>query len=274
MVRVATIQMQSTADVEHNLKQAGDLIKQAADEGAEFSLLPEYFPIISDDEGAKLRIQEKYGAGPIQEFLAETAIKRNMWVMGGTVPISTDDPNLVNSACLLYKPSGECVARYDKIHMFDVCVDKEEAESYNESNTIRAGHDIVTADTPLAHFGMSICYDLRFPELYREHAARGVNVITVPAAFTYSTGKRHWQLFLCARAVENLSFVIASNQCGYNTKNRRTWGHSMIIDAWGNILASLDESPGVACADLDLVQMNELRTTFPALEHRVLGGQI
>jgi nitrilase len=155
--------------------------------------------------------------------------------------------------------------------MFDVCVNREDGEAYNESNTIVPGRDVVVAETSFAVLGLSICYDLRFPELYRELVSKGATVLTVPSAFTYTTGKRHWQLLLTARAVENLSFVIASSQGGQNTAKRKTWGHSMIIDPWGNILSSLEHGPGVACADIDLTRVDELRASFPALQHRILG---
>lgn len=271
MIRVATIQMVSTADVEKNLSQAKTLIQQAASEGAEFAVLPEYFPLISDDETDKLNIVEDFGAGPIQDFLAGNASEHGMWLMGGSMPIRCEDPQRVSSSCLLYNPAGECVARYDKIHLFDVCVDKDAEESYMESRTIMPGREVVVVETPFATLGLSICYDLRFPELYRALVSKGANIITVPSAFTYSTGKRHWEMFLRARAVENLCFVIASGQGGQNTEKRRTWGHSMIIDPWGNILCSLEDGPGVACTDLDLTLVEELRASFPALKHRILG---
>ena len=263
--------MVSGDQVEANLRQAEDLLDKAAGDGAEFALLPEYFPIISDNEKAKLEIVEDYGNGPLQQWLAAQAKKYGIWLMAGTVPLRTENPTLVASACLLYTPGGECVARYDKMHLFDVCVSREDEESYNESDTILAGRDIVTADIPPGTLGLTICYDLRFPELYRELVQRGASIFTVPAAFTYSTGRRHWALLLSARAVENLSFVIASNQGGQNTENRRTWGHSMIIDPWGNILAELEEGPGVACAELDMERLESLRNSFPALDHRIVG---
>lgn len=271
MVRVATIQMVSGDEVDTNLRQAENLVQQAADEGAEFALLPEYFPLVSADEKAKLNIVEDYGDGPIQHWLARQAREKHIWLMGGAVPLRTDDPGRVASSCLLYSPEGRCTARYDKMHLFDVCVSPEEQESYNESNTIVAGREVVTADTPFAILGLTICYDLRFPELYRDLANRGATVLTVPSAFTYNTGRRHWQMLLSARAVENLCFVIASNQGGRHAENRRTWGHSMIIDPWGNILASLEEGPGVISADLDMDRLQSLRESFPALQHRVLG---
>jgi len=270
MTRVATIQMVSTADVAKNLAAAAELLTQAASLGAEFALLPEYFPIISDNDRDKLAYREIPGRGPIQDFLCEQAHKHRIWLMGGTIPLVCDDENRVYNSCLLYSPDGVVTARYEKIHLFDVFVDQTGKEAYNESRTIAAGSDVVVATTPFARIGMSICYDLRFPELYRRMLDQGINVITVPSAFTWTTGKRHWEILLRARAVENLCYVIASNQGGQNTAKRSTWGHSMIIDPWGDILASIDSGPGVVCADLDFAKLEMLRTTFPALQHRKL----
>ncbi|MFT5351479.1 MAG: putative amidohydrolase, partial [Gammaproteobacteria bacterium] len=197
MVRVATIQMVSTSDVKANLRQARDLIQKAASKGAEFAVLPEYFPLISDNETDKLGIAEDLGSGPIQDMLGELAKQYGMWLMGGTIPIRSDDTQRVASACLLYNPAGELSSRYDKMHMFDVCVNREDGEAYNESNTIVPGREVVVADTSFATLGLSVCYDLRFPELYRELVNKGATIFTVPAAFTYTTGKRHWEMFLC-----------------------------------------------------------------------------
>lgn len=190
--------------------------------------------------------------------------------MGGTVPLDCGDDNRVYNSCLLYTPDGDMAARYDKIHLFDVNVDDAGKESYNESATISSGSDIVVATTPFATLGMSVCYDLRFPELYRHLLDKGADIFTVPSAFTATTGRRHWETLLKARAVENLCYVIASNQGGQNTAKRSTWGHSMIIDPWGDILASLEQGPGVACAELDLGKLENLRESFPALQHRKL----
>ena len=270
-VKVATIQMVSTADLDSNLDQAADLISEAANQGAQFALLPEYFPIMSDDETAKIDIGEIQGQGPIQDFLSSQAEQNRLWLMAGTVSLQSSDENRVYNTCLLFNPEGACTHRYDKIHLFDVRIDDLEKEVHNESNTIAPGGNITVAETPLGNIGMTVCYDLRFPELYRELSRRQAEIITVPSAFTYATGKRHWELFLRARAVENLCYVIASNQGGQNTETRRTWGHSMIIDPWGDILCSLEEGPGVACADIDLSRVHELRQSFPALDHRVIG---
>lgn len=270
MIRVAAIQMVSTADVESNLNDASRLLREAAEKGAELVVLPEYFPLISDDETAKLQHKEAFGAGPLQDFLAENASQHAFWLMGGTIPLTTEQADKVSSSCLLYDPHGKCVSRYDKIHLFNVDVSDEKQESYNESATITAGNKIVVAETPFGNIGMSVCYDLRFPELYRQMLEKDVSIITVPSAFTETTGKRHWEMLLRARAVENLCFVIAPNQGGRHSDTRFTWGHSMIIGPWGDILGSLEKGPGVVVADIDRPRQQALRTSFPALQHRKL----
>lgn len=253
-----------------NLASASALIGQAAAQGAELAVLPEYFPIISDNERDKFAIREHFGTGNIQQFLANQARTHRLWLMAGSIPLDSGDPARVYNSCLCYNPEGEVVARYDKMHLFDVQVDTSGKESYNESNTIAPGNGIVIAQTPFARIGMSICYDLRFPEMYRRMLEQDIRIITVPSAFTWTTGQRHWELLLRARAVENLCFVIASNQGGQNTSRRRTWGHSMIIDPWGDILAVIEDGPGITCADIDLAKLDALRRSFPALEHRKL----
>ncbi len=266
MTRMASIQMNSGEDVQANLKQATALIRQAADEGAEFVLLPEFFPLLSDDAQAKVQLKEKLGSGPLQDFLAQQATDNRIWLMGGTLSIDCGEPQRIYNTCILYTPEGIISHSYNKIHLFDVSVERD--ETYNESSSIAPGNELVVADTPLGHFGMTVCYDLRFPEMYRRLLDMGATIFTVPAAFTYATGKRHWQLLLQARAVENLCFVIASNQTGTNTPTRRTWGHSMIIDPWGEVLASVEAGPGIAAADINLNRLRELRHSFPALDHR------
>jgi len=262
--------MVSTANVEENLQSATSLIKQAAEQDIEFALLPEYFPIISDNERDKLDHKEVYGNGPIQDFLAEQASLHEIWLMGGTIPLDCGEENRVSNTCLLYDPNGTVDSRYEKIHLFDVNVDNKGTESYNESHTIAAGNKVTVAQTPFAVIGMSVCYDLRFPELYRSMLDHDISLITVPSAFTVTTGKRHWETLLKARAVENLCYVIASNQGGQNTARRATWGHSMIIDPWGDILAELEYGPGVAVADLNFDHVEDLRRSFPVLNHRKL----
>ena len=270
MFKAAVIQMVSTPDLDANLEQADGLLREAARRGARFALLPEYFPILSDDETAKIAVCETLGHGPIQDFLAAQAKEHALWLMAGAIPLQSERADRVYNSCLLFDPDGRRTHRYDKMHLFDVRTGDEEKEVYNESNTIVAGHNIVVAQTPLARIGMSICYDLRFPELYRALCARQAELLAVPSAFTYTTGRRHWETLLRARAVENLCYVVAANQGGQNTETRRTWGHSMIIDPWGDTLCSLEEGPGVACAALDLTRLHELRESFPALQHRTL----
>ncbi len=268
MIRAAAIQMVSTDDVKTNLNAAADLIQQAVVARAGFLVLPENFPLMGKQEHDKIRILEPYGKGPIQEFLSNLAKRYGIWLMGGTIPLQANVPDRVRAACLLYNPEGTCVARYDKMHLFDVSVGNSGNEIYNESVTIEAGDEIAVVKTPFGNIGMSVCYDLRFPELYRNMHAHDVNIITVPSAFTATTGKAHWEFLLRARAVENLCYVIASNQGGRHANQRETWGHSMIINPWGEILAVIETGAGIACADLDLGKLKLLRNTFPTLQHR------
>jgi len=270
MIRVAVIQMVSTADVKTNLQTAADLIQQAVADHAEFLVLPENFPLMGHEEHDKVAILEPQGEGPIQDFLKIQANQHSIWLMGGSIPLQASVPDKIRAACLLYNPTGECIARYDKMHLFDVSVDSGGDETYNESGTIEAGDQIVVAKTPFANIGMSICYDLRFPELYRKMHTQDVNMITVPSAFTATTGKAHWESLLRARAVENLCYIVASNQGGTHINERETWGHSMIMDPWGKVLAIVEEGPGFACADVGMDHLRDLRKTFPTLEHRKL----
>ncbi len=260
--------MISTANVDENLKSASDLIAQAVEQGAEFLLLPENFPFMGHEEHDKVAILEPFGHGSMQDFLSEQSQKHGIWLMGGTIPLKASVANKVRPACLLYDPKGKCTHRYDKIHLFDVTVDEDSEESYQESNTLEAGNEIVVAETPFGNIGMSICYDLRFPEVYRAMLEYNVNIITVPSAFTATTGEAHWESLLRARAIENLCYVIASNQGGKHINDRETWGHSMIIDPWGNILDSIEKGSGFAIAEIDLEKQSRLRETFPVLEHR------
>jgi nitrilase len=269
-LRAAAVQMVSGPDLQANLDAAADLIAQAATQGARLVLLPEYWPLISDDDHAKLDHGEPPGGGPLQEFLAGAAKRHGIWLAGGAIPIASGIAGKIYSRCPVYDPEGRCIARYDKIHLFDVSVDTGDKESYKESATILPGESVVVCNAPFANLGLSICYDLRFPELYRRMLGADVGIILAPSAFTATTGKKHWELLLRARAVENLCFVIAANQGGRNTPKRATWGHSMIVDPWGEVLAELPEGPGVVCADLDLAQQRRIRATFPALRHHRL----
>lgn len=269
MLRAAVIQMVSTAEVRENLDQAEQLLAEAAADGARLAVLPENFPFMGMHEEDKLPISETDGNGPIQDFLSETALKHKLWIVAGTVPLAGGKPDRARAASLLYDDEGRRVARYDKIHLFNVEIDG--GERYCESDSLEAGDDIVVAETPFTNIGLSVCYDVRFPELYRNMLARDVGLITVPSAFTAKTGEAHWESLLRARAVENLSYVIAANQGGTHINGRKTWGHSMIIDPWGHIVAQVDSGPGYACADLDFEQLGQLRQRFPALSHRRLN---
>jgi len=268
MTRVATLQMVSTEIVEHNLEIASDLIHEAVENQAELVVLPENFSLMGRDEHDKLAILETFGKGPLQDFLATQAKQHGIWLVGGTIPLQANQADRIRASSLLYNPDGECIARYDKMYLFDVIVDKEREEYYCESDTIEEGEEIIVAKTPIGNIGLSVCYDVRFPELYRNMHKQAVQIITIPSAFTATTGEAHWEFLLRARAVENLCYVVASNQGGKHVNGKETWGHSMIIDPWGKILALAKQGPAVACADIDLKQQEALRNNFPALNHR------
>ncbi len=261
--RIAAVQMVSGPDIAQNLRDADALVAEAAASGAKLVALPEYFPLISGDETDKVRAREKVGAGPLQDFLRETALRHKVWLVGGSIPLEASAPDKVRNSCLVFDDAGRRVARYDKIHLFGF---QRGTEQYNESRTIDAGGEIVVFDSPVGRVGLSICYDLRFPELYR--AMGPVDLLVVPAAFTHTTGQAHWELLLRARAVENLCYVLASAQGGTHPSGRRTWGDSMAVDPWGVVLERLATGPGVVAAEMDPVRIAELRASLPALEHR------
>lgn len=274
MTIIAAIQLISSDQVSENLAQCEKLIAKACAQGAYFVALPENFAFMGVHEEDKLAIKEPFGNGPIQEFLSHQAKQHNIWLLGGTAPIASEKETHVRAASLLYNPQGECAFRYDKIHLFDVLVSAAEEEAYKESSTFEPGEKIQVAKTDFANVGMSVCYDVRFPELYRKMHADNVDLITVPAAFTYKTGEAHWETLLRARAVENLCYVIAPNQGGTHVNGRDTWGHSMIIDPWGKILDQVESGAGVAIAEIDLSLNQTLRQDFPALHHRKLNYQL
>lgn len=268
MSKVAAIQMASAPQRDANLMEAGRLIQLAKEQGAELVVLPENFPIMGVEETDKVEIREPYGDGVIQSFLREQAKKHAVWIVGGTIPISCDDPNKIIAASILYNDQGEEVVRYEKIHLFDVELGGE--ESYKESETIANGTNVVVAETPFGKLGMAICYDLRFPELFRQLIDKGAEIFVLPSAFTATTGKAHWEVLVRARAIENLCYVIAANQGGYHLSGRSTFGDSMIVDPWGNVLNRLSQGAGVVLADIDIERMHNTRRTFPCLEHRTL----
>ncbi len=264
--KLAAVQLIAGPDVAANLAEAARLIAEAAARGAQLALLPEYFALIAADETAKLAIREQPGSGPIQTFLAETARRHAIWLIGGTLPLAASDAEHVLNTCLVFNPQGEQVARYDKIHLFGLT---RGAESYDESRTIEAGREIVSFDGPCGRVGLSVCYDLRFPELYRRMGA--VDLIVVPAAFTATTGRAHWEVLLRARAIENQCYVLASGQGGTHPSGRQTWGHSMLIDPWGEIVASMATGAGVVVGDFDPARIAAVRESLPALQHRIFN---
>ena len=265
MVKVAGIQMASSPHVASNLTEAERLIAIAVEQGAKIVVLPEYFCIMGVKDIDKVAVREKAGDGPIQRFLSKMAREYEIWLIGGTIPIVSNYPNKVRNSCLVYNDKGEQVARYDKIHLFGLDLG---TEHYHEENTIESGNEVVVVDTPYGKIGLSVCYDLRFPELYR--AMGQVDIIVVPSAFTETTGKAHWESLIRARAIENLCYVIAPAQGGYHLSGRETHGNSMIVDPWGVILDRLPRGSGVVIANVNRDYQTSLRNSLPALKHRTI----
>jgi deaminated glutathione amidase len=263
--RVAAVQTVSSADVADNLAQIAPLVADAAGQGAELILLPEYFGIFGNRATDKVVVREADGTGPQQDFLQRLAREHGVWMIGGTVPLATADPSHVRSALLVYDPDGHRVARYDKMHLFAF---SQGSETYDEARTIERGTSPATFDAPFGRVGLSICYDLRFPELYR--AYRGVSLIVVPSAFTATTGAAHWHILLQARAIENQCYVLAAAQGGLHANGRRTFGHSVLIDPWGVVVAERAEGPGVVVGDISGERLAQVRADLPALQHRLL----
>ena len=270
-VTVAALQMCSGEGRDANLETAGRLLEAAAARGARVAVLPENFSMMARRDADRRALAEPDGSGVVQEFLARRARELKVWIIAGSVPIANAPGERISQSCLVYDAQGERAARYDKIHLFDVDL-PERKESYRESAHMAPGRRVVALDTPAGKLGLSICYDLRFPELYRQLQAAGAQWLVVPAAFTAATGEAHWEPLLRARAIENLCFVVASGQWGEHANGRHTFGHSMIIDYWGRVLAHQDSGDGVVCASLDLAAQAEARRSFPALDHRVLHG--
>jgi len=263
---VAGLQMVSSPDVQENLTQAGELIARAAQEGANLVVLPEYFCFMGMHDKDKWQIKEHLGeGGPIQDFLAAQARAHKIWLVGGTMPIAMADDDRIFNTCLVFGPDGQRHARYDKIHLFKF---SREKESYDESRAIRPGEQPISFSIDGAVVGLSVCYDLRFPELYR--ALGRPALILVPSAFTYTTGRAHWEVLLRARAIENQCYVLAPAQGGHHANGRRTWGHSMLIDPWGDVMDVLAEGPGIVGGTIDASRLNAVRTSLPALQHRVM----
>jgi len=270
MGKVAAIQMTSSHVVADNLAAAGALLREAKDLGAQIACLPENFSFIGLKDADKLPVAEADGHGIVQAFLSTTARQLNLWILGGTVVIRTHDSHRVANASLLIDAAGKRVARYDKIHLFDVTIPGRD-EQYRESAHVLPGREPVIADTPVGKLGLSVCYDMRFPELYRELVSRGAEWLAMPAAFTVPTGRAHWETLLRARAIENLCYVVAPAQVGMHTSGRETYGDSLIVDYWGQVLSRLANGTGVITADIDLAAQAESRARFPALDNRQLG---
>lgn len=265
-VRIAAVQMASGPRVESNLKEAAWLIEMAAEQGARLVALPEYFGIMGMKDTDKVAVREDFGDGPIQSFLSNTARKFGIWLIGGSAPLVASSKDKVLNTSLVYDDKGKCVARYDKIHLFGFEMGKEK---YSEERTIEHGKQVQVVDTPFGRVGLSICYDLRFPELYR--AMGEVDLIVVPSAFTETTGKAHWETLIRARAIENLAYVLAPAQGGYHLNGRETHGNSMIVDPWGVVLDRLPRGSGVVVAGMNRAHIQRLRQSLPALRHRTIG---
>ncbi|WP_036591536.1 carbon-nitrogen hydrolase family protein [Oceanospirillum maris] len=263
--KVAAVQMVSGEDTEQNLKRATYWVEQAAGQGAQLVALPEYFPLLHHDETVKFSIAEDYGHGPIQQHLSALAKRLNIWLVAGSIPLKSKQVDHVTNTTLVFDPAGECMARYDKIHLFSF---QQGEESYNESSSIEAGLQPVCFDTPWGRVGLAICYDLRFPELFR--ALDNVDLLIVPSAFTVPTGRAHWELLLKARAVENQCYLLAPAQGGEHESGRQTWGHTMAVDPWGEVLAVQEQGEGVISATLNVHRIEEVRRQLPAWLHRRL----
>lgn len=268
-MKIAAIQMVSGTRVQDNLAAARSLLEQAAAQGAELAVLPEYFCIMGFKDTDKLKVQESAGTGLIQDFLSRSARELGLWIVGGTLPMATSDPARARNCSLAYAPTGQCIARYDKIHLFRFAQGKED---YDETRVLEPGaqpvrFDLASRDGHVYAVGMSICYDLRFPELYR---ALKADVLLVPSAFTYITGQAHWEVLLRARAIENQAYVIAAAQGGTHENGRRTWGHSMLVDPWGEVMAQQAEGAGVVLGEISSTHTEGVRSRLPALNHRFL----
>ncbi len=265
MTTVAAIQMVSTPQVDENLITVRRLVAQAAGQGAELVALPEYWPIMGMTDVDKVALAEEPGSGPIQDCMAELAREHGIWLVGGTLPIVSPSAGKVLNTTLVYDPQGVSMSRYDKIHLFGF---NKGSESYDEARTIVPGESVGVFDAPFGRVGLSVCYDLRFPELYR--AMGECALIIVPAAFTYTTGRAHWEVLLRARAIENQCYVLAAAQGGMHVNGRRTWGHSMLVDPWGEVKAVLPEGEGVITGELDPAFIAGVRESLPALRHRTM----
>ncbi|MEE9411960.1 MAG: carbon-nitrogen hydrolase family protein [Methylococcales bacterium] len=269
MTKCAVIQMASGARVESNLTEAERLIKDAVRDGAKLVVLPENFALMGLNEHDKLSHMETEGKGPIQNFLRHISRRYGVWIVAGTIPMESALVNKIRASTLVFNHHGERVGRYDKIHLFDVDVPDSD-EQYRESDTIDSGDDLLIIDSPIGRLGVAVCYDLRFPEMFRMMLDAGMEVLALSSAFTAATGSAHWEILNRARAIENLCYVVSSNQGGIHENGRKTYGHSMIVDPWGKVLNMLGSGSGVVSADIDLAQLRSVRRSFPVLQNRRL----
>ena len=270
MTKFAAIQMASGSNVQGNLTEAERLITLAVEAGASLIVLPENFAHMGMEETDKLDIAEQFGNGAIQSFLAEQARHHQVWIVGGTIPIATPDKTHVKATCLVFDAEGNQVCRYDKFHLFDVRI-QDTQEQYAESETISAGENLAWFDSPFGRIGIAVCYDIRFPELFRELIRHDIEIFVVPSAFTATTGQAHWEVLIRARAIENLAYVVAANQGGFHVNGRETYGDSMIVDPWGNVLDRLVSGSGFVAAEIDRKRLAKIRQNFPSLQHRRLN---
>lgn len=267
MAKIAVAQMTSSSSVTENLQTVERIVGHAKEQGAQLLLLPENFAFMGLKEGDKLNIAEVYGQGAIQDKISHLAREFSIWIIAGTIPLKGQGSR-VRASSLVYDQEGLCAARYDKIHLFDVRVSEQEA--HQESLSVEPGEELVVVDTPVGKVGLSVCYDLRFPELYQQLQVKGAQLFSIPAAFTAVTGLAHWEILLKARAIENLCYVLAANQGGHHENGRQTYGHSMVIEPWGKTLAVQQEGIGIECAEIDLTAMQQIRKQFPCNEHHRL----
>jgi deaminated glutathione amidase len=267
--KAAAVQMATGPNVSANLLETERLVREAAEAGARLVVLPENFAFMGKRDQDQLALRERDGDGRLQSFLSTTAARYGLWLVGGTIPMETGDPARIRGSCLVFDDRGQRVGRYDKIHLFDVSLPGS-GERYQESATIEPGGDVVVIDSPFGRLGIAVCYDLRFPELFRNMLDSGMEVLAIPACFTALTGKAHWETLVRARALENLAYIIAAAQGGYHISGRETHGHSMVVDPWGTVLAQVPRGTGSICCPLDLDFQASVRRNFPTLEHRRL----
>lgn len=266
-LNAAAIQMCTGIDVTENLVSAEALVAQASEQGANLVVLPEYFPFMGEDLSAKLAIMEPAGNGRIQQAMSNWAKQYGVWLVGGSIPIISDIPGKPFARCYVFNEQGKIVTHYDKIHMFDVQVD-DNIQHYRESDYSLAGEGPVICDTPWGAMGIAVCYDIRFPELFRYYFEHNVSLVVLPSAFTVPTGRAHWEVLLRARAIENQCFMIAAAQSGLHENGRETWGHSMIVDPWGKIITEIESQTGAAVASLDMALIEQLAEKMPVKQHR------